>query len=127
MKNILTNPRSAAIISFLLALPLAVLFPIAVFKIEPFNGLFETLFTEADGYSQNTLGRIVTVGAMVCLVAACIVSLMPIVRNVRAGKSIMVNPINLLLAVAILLYTTFLLGSAIIDQIPCFMGVPNCD
>jgi len=49
------------------------------------------------------------------------------VRNLRAGNSLMANPINLLLAVAILTLIAMTWGGLLIDQIPCLMGVPNCD
>ncbi len=127
MKNIGTNPKSAAIISIILALPLAIFFPIAVLEIEPFHGILKTLFTEADGYRANTLGLAVELGAALLLPAAFIVNLVPIVRNVRAGNSIIATPINLLLGVALLVFLAMTWGWALIDQFPCFMGVPNCD
>lgn len=126
-KNITTNPRSMAIISLILAMPLAILLPIAVFEIEPFNGLLKSLFTEADGHRTNALGLAVEGGAMLLLPVAFIVNLVPIVRNVRAGNSILANPINLLLGVALLVFIAMTWGWALNDQIPCFMGVPNCD
>ncbi len=127
MKNIATNPKSAAIISIILALPLPILFIISWLEIEPFNGLLKTLFTEADGYRQNALGATVTIGAALLLPVAFIVSLVPIVRNIRAGNSILANPINLLLAVALLVFITMFVGGIIVDQYPCWIGVPNCD
>jgi len=127
MKNIVINPRAAAIISIILALPFPVLFMIAWLEIEPFNGLLNTLFTEADGYRQNALGVVVTIGAALLLLAAFIVSLVPIARNIREGNNIVSNPLNLLLAVALLVVITMFVGGIIIDQYPCWIGVPNCD
>jgi len=126
-KNITTNPRSAAIISFILALPLAILFPIAVFDIEPFKGFFKNLFTESNSYRTNALGLTVEGIAILLLPVAFIVNLVPIVRNAGAGNSIIANPSNLLLAVALLVFLAMTWGWALVDQIPCFMGVPNCD
>jgi len=127
MKNIATNPRSAALIGFLLALPISLLFPIAVLQIEPFHGFLKPLFTEADGVRQNTLSLIVFIGGMLLLPVALIINIVPIVRTVRAGNSIMANPINFLLAVALLLFIATLVGGFIVDQYPCWIGVPNCD
>jgi hypothetical protein len=56
-----------------------------------------------------------------------IVALMPIVRNVRAGNSIIARPVGLLIRVVILVFIAWMWTSILIDQWPCFMGVPNCD
>ena len=127
MKNILTNPGSAAMISFILCLPLAILFPIAVFEIEPFNGLFKTLFTEADGYSTSTLGYTVMCSLMLSLPVAFIVSVAPIVRNLRGSGRLLAHPINLVFAIAIFVVIATIVGGIIVDQYPCWIGVPNCD
>ncbi len=108
MKDITTNLRSAATISFILVLPFMILewvnhrnlhesFPIALF------------------------------GFLWLLPMAFIVILMPIMRNVRAGNSILANPIKLLLKVAFLALIATVWGWGFIDQLPCFLGVPNCD
>jgi hypothetical protein len=39
----------------------------------------------------------------------------------------MANPINLLLRVAFLALIAWMWGGILIDQMPCFLGVPNCD
>ncbi len=117
MKTILTNPKSAAIISFLLALPFVILFLLFMLGIEPRIGALEHSF----------IGSAIVFGATFLFLAALIVSLRPLVRNVRAGISIKANPINLLLAVAILLLIIIFAGGSIVDQYPCWIGVPNCD
>ncbi|MBI1879278.1 MAG: hypothetical protein HYR94_13845 [Chloroflexi bacterium] len=110
MRNILTNLRSAAIISFILVLPFAIL------------EFLNTTLTK-----QNAFGLTVLFGLLWLLPMAFIVILMPLVRNLRAGNSIMANPINLLLRVAFLVLIAWTWGGVLIDQLPCFMGVPNCD
>jgi len=108
MGNILINSRSAAIISFILVLPLMILelvnrrnfhegFPIALFSL------------------------------LWLLPVAFIVILVPMVRNIRAGNNIIENPFKLFLAVVILVLIAWMWGGLLIDQLPCFMGVPNCD
>lgn len=111
MKIITTDLRSAALVSFILVLPFLIL-----------EFLFNTPLTK-----QNALGLTPLFGLLWLLPMAFIVILMPIVRNVRAGNSIMANPINLLLRVAFLVFLALMWGGILIDQIPCFMGVPNCD
>jgi hypothetical protein len=56
-----------------------------------------------------------------------IIILTPIVRNVRAGNDILASPIKLLLSVAFLVLIAIVWTGALIDQMPCFLGVPNCD
>ena len=109
-KNITINLKSAALISFLLVLPFAIL-----------ESLNHTITR------HNAPGLKVLFGLLWLLPTAFIVILVPIVRTVRAGNSIMANPINLLLRVAFLALIAMIWGSIIIDQIPCFIGVPNCD
>jgi hypothetical protein len=52
---------------------------------------------------------------------------MPIVRNVRAGNSLMASPITLLIRVILLVLIAWFWVSLLVDQWPCFLGVPNCD
>jgi len=56
-----------------------------------------------------------------------IVTLMPIVRNVRTGNSLIVRPVSLLIRVVILVFIAWMWTSILIDQMPCFLGIPNCD
>ena len=110
MKTITTDLRSAAIISFILVLPLAIL--------EALNNPIT---------SQNALGITLLFGIMVLLPMAFIVILLPIMRTVRVGNSLLTNPFTLLLRVAFLVLIATVWAWALIDQLPCFLGVPNCD
>ena len=108
MKTIFTTLRSPAIISFLLVIPFMILelvnrrnfhegFPIVLFG---FLWLLQMIF---------------------------IVTVMSTVRNVRAGNNIIADPINFLFRVVLLVFLTMLWAGILIDQVPCFVGVPNCD
>ena len=127
MENVISNNKSAAIIGFLLAMPLALLLLIVVYDIEPLSGFFKTLTTEADGYRINTLGRIFEIGALLLLPLGFIVSLVPVVRNLRAGNGLTANPINLFIPATLFIFIAILTISFVIDQYPCWIGVPNCD
>ena len=61
------------------------------------------------------------------LPVAFVVLIFPIVRTVRAGNSVTAKPLNLLLRVAFLILIAALWAGAFVDQLPCFVGVPNCD
>jgi hypothetical protein len=51
----------------------------------------------------------------------------PIIQNMRAGNNIMAHPVNLLLRVIVLSLVAWFWAALLIDQMPCFLGVPNCD
>lgn len=114
-KNILTNLRSAAIISFLLVLPFMIL----------------AIINRPSALSlRNVLDLTVVFGLLWLLPVVFIVILMSLVRNARAGNSSMANPAHLLLLlsrVAFLALIAMFWGGFLIDQLPCFLGVPNCD
>jgi hypothetical protein len=106
----LTDFRTAALISILLVLPFAVL--------ESLN----------QGITmQNARGASVLVSVLWLLPTVFIVLLMPVVRNLRRGHSVFASPVNLLLRVALLAVVAMFWGRLLIDQMPCFLGVPNCD
>ncbi len=128
MQNIFTNPRSAAIVSLLLSLPGAILLSLLVLGIELPLGPLKPLLTTPDPVQPDVVGSlIVLVFVLLLPAAAFIINLAPIRRSVRAGNSLTANPVNLLLAVAILFIITMFVGGIIVDQYPCWIGVPNCD
>ena len=53
--------------------------------------------------------------------------LMPTVRYMRAGNKSRLYPIRLLLSAAVLILIAWLWVDLLLDQMPCFLGVPNCD
>ena len=55
------------------------------------------------------------------------VILTSLVRSVRTRPSTMVNPMGAVLRVACLIPFVWMFASLVIDQVPCFLGVPNCD
>ena len=108
MKNILINLRLPAIISSLLVLPFMIL---ELINRRSFHEDFPfPLF-----------------GILWLLPVPFILILMLIVEKARAGKNIMANPINLLLRAASLILIAWLWIGIIRDQMPCLLGVPNCD
>jgi len=108
MKNILATLRSPVIISLLLVAPFAVL--------ELVN---RRNFNEGFPFPLFAL--------LWLLPLVFIVTLMPIVRNIRAGNSLLANPVLLLIRVIFLVFIAWMWFGIMIDQMPCFLGVPNCD
>ncbi len=96
MKNITTNLGATALISFILMLPFAIL--------ESLNNTIT---------KQNAPGLIMLFGFLWLLPTVFIVILVPIVRTVHAGNSIMANPMNLLFRVAFLALIAMMWGGII--------------
>ena len=127
MKNSLTNPRSAAIISGIICLPFAFLFALLVLNIEPNFGPLQPLLNNPDPDQPDVLGSLIALGTFLLVLAAFMINLIQIVRTVRAGGSITAHPVNLVLAIATLAAIVVVIGAIIVDQYPCWIGVPNCD
>ena len=65
-------------------------------------------------------------GMMWLLPTTFFVIMMPITRNLRTGNSVRTNA-SLLVKVALLGLIAWMWVAIVIDQMPCFLGVPNCD
>lgn len=109
-KNVAMNPKAAALVGLILVLPFAV--------IEAVNNTIT---------GRSAPGLIVLFGLLWLLAAAFIVILVPLVRAVRAGGGVAANPFHLLFRVALLALIVMTWAGIVVDQMPCFMGVPNCD
>jgi hypothetical protein len=51
----------------------------------------------------------------------------PVVRTLRAGENILAHPVSLLLRLAFMVFVAWGWIDIMRDQMPCFLGVPNCD
>jgi hypothetical protein len=174
MKNMLANPRLAAVISFILCLPAAIIILFDVIDVNPnfwppplepgvvvigallllpvalivsgapiglsaiislllvlpfaiLEFVFNILNKPSALNPKNLAGLTFLFGLMWLLPTVFIAILMPILQNVRAGSNILANPIGLLLKVVFLALIAMMWGGILIDQLPCFLGVPNCD
>jgi hypothetical protein len=110
MKTIAEDLRLAAITSFIIMLPFAIL--------ESLNNSIT---------KQNVIGLALLFGILWLLPTLFIVLFMPLVRTVRSGGRLLTNPISLLFRVAVLTLIATIWEWGFIDQLPCFLGVPNCD
>ncbi len=112
MKKTLTNLSLVAIISFLSILPLIVM--------EFVNR--QSFFVSG----KETFPFQLFIFLWLC-VAAILLILMPLVRTLQAGRSLFAHPKSLMLTVVALVFLTMAVANLINDQMPCFLGVPNCD
>lgn len=104
--GIAINLKMAAVVSLILVLPFAIL-----------ELLYNTLTR------QNLPGLIVLFLILWLLPTTAIVILTSFARSVRAGHSV----ISLLLKVVLSVCIAVIWVSIVVDQIPCFIGIPNCD
>lgn len=126
IQTLITNPKRAALASFLLALPLGFFYAVAVFRLEPLDSTFRALFTR-DDTKQNLLGLITILSTMVLLLPALVISLLPMWQKRSDGKRSL-HVVNLLLAGAILMLITLTWGGMIEDLIRCdILHIPQCD
>lgn len=102
------NLKTAAIISAVLVLPFMILE--LVNRRDFHNGFPIPLF-----------------GFMWLLAFSFIVSLMPILRTVASGNRNMPSLLSFLPRVVLSILIAWLWVGLILDQMPCFLGVPNCD
>jgi len=121
--TLLTNPKSAAMISVALFLAPGIL-PL----LDSVGWLsLDRLINGPNPEVEYLPGLFITVSLILFPIAAGIIAGRPIVSTLRAGGSLFAHPINLIIVVFI--SSTFAIGFAsfIIDQWPCFIGVPVCD
>jgi hypothetical protein len=126
MKNVMSNPKAAAIIGFILALPYLTISSLLMLGIEPPLGPLKPLLNNPDPDKPDP-GSFVVLGAFLLSFVALFVTRAPISRTMRAGGSLVAHPLNLILAVVILSFIAIAVVIVIIDQYPCWIGVPNCD
>jgi hypothetical protein len=121
--TLLTNPKSTAILSVALILTPGIL-PL----LDSLGWLsLDRLVNGPNPEVEYLPGLFITIGFILFPIAAGIIAGRPIVSTLRAGGSLFAHPINLIIVVFI--SSTFAIGFAsfIIDQWPCFIGVPVCD
>jgi len=125
MKTILANPRSAAITSLILSLPLGLTFVAFMFNIEQMVKPLTALLT-VNGYDLSALGRIVLMGGLFLVPVAFVLNLRPMLRKEGSEGKRRLHAINLIVGAIILLLIIFTWGGLIVEQIYCLRGI-RCD
>lgn len=118
--------RSAAIVGAILALPFALIYSLLVLHIEPPLRLIESLVTVGPD-QPNIVGSAIVFGAWLLSIVALVITLSPNIHDARAGRGITTHPVNIALAIVILFFVGGFIVSFVVDQYPCWIGVPNCD
>ncbi len=121
--TLLTNPKSAAIISGVLVLSIVILSWLTWLHWEPLERLL-------NGPSPEQLyvpGVFISLALILIPVAAGMIAGQPIVSTLRTGGSLFAHPLHLLIVIVISFLFAAGFVNLIVDQWPCFIGVPNCD
>lgn len=121
--TLLTNPTSALMISLGLILFIGLLSLLA-------SAGWEQLERLVNGPNPEVAylpGQIISLIFVSIPIAAGIIAGGPIVRTMRAGGSLFAHPIHLIMVVVISFLFMSGVVSLIMDQWPCFIGVPVCD
>lgn len=102
--------KLASILSFLLLLPFAIL--------EALNNPINR---------ETAPGVILLFGLLWLLPTVFIIILLRLFRTARDGNSVLANPTKLVFSVVFLALIGTIWVWGFTDQLPCFLGVPNCD
>lgn len=125
MENVVSDQKTPATGGLLLAMPFAILFLVEMNNIEPLSSFFKNLTTNANGQGLNVFGKVFILGSLFLLLAGFVVSFVPVARNFRSGTA--THPFNLLIMTMLFFFIAALATGFVIDQYPCWIGVPNCD
>jgi hypothetical protein len=121
--TLLTKPWSAAIVSIIVFL-----FPGIIPLLEYLDWLsLDRLFNGPNPEVTYLPGMFMSLGLILFPIAAGIIAGRPIVNTLQTGGRLFAHPINLIIVVFIVSIFTIGFVSFLIDQWPCFIGVPNCD
>lgn len=121
--NLLANPVWSAVVCLLLAL-----LPFMLAGLDAL-GLFplDRLVNGPDPAQPFWPGLFISILLFALPVASGVIAGSTLADHLRAGGSLLARPVHLLIVAGLVAAFAFGLGSLIIDQWPCFMGVPVCD
>ncbi len=124
----------AVLLPLAFLLPLAVLLPIGVLELQPFFGWLQpALFSNGEEFQALGLGAsawgLAVVGAafFILPLAGLGVSVAGLLRRMRAGENVLADRAALAVAGLLLAVSLLVWGNLVLDQLPCWLGVPNCD
>ena len=121
--TLLTNPKPTAMISIALILAPGILPLLNSFGLLSLDRLFNGPNPEV----EYLPGLFITIGLTLFPIAAGIIAGGPIVSTLRTGGSLFAHPFHLIIVVVISFLFASGATSLIVDQWPCFIGVPVCD
>lgn len=122
--TLFTNPRSALIISGALILIIVIPSLLASLGREPLEGVnMDYVYA----FGVQVPSQFIAFALFLIPIAAGVIASGPIARTLRAGGSLFAHPVHLIIVVVISFLFAAGVISLIVDQWPCFVGVPLCD
>jgi hypothetical protein len=118
-----TTVSRSATIGAALAVPFAFLITLLLLRIEPPLGAM----LRGDPDQPNVVGTGLVLASLVLSIVGLVLAVTPLVRASRAGATLSSARGDLIVAAFILLFVGLFVGGFIVDQLPCWRGVPNCD
>lgn len=120
MKKLLDTPASAALVSAILVSPVLLFVLIAGLGIEPVSSLLE-------GWGGQPPGdQLLPILGCLLLAMALAVSIRSILQTLRLDGTLAGNPGNVFIVAAITAFAVVILVANVADQLPCWLGRPNC-
>jgi hypothetical protein len=112
--------NATAIVPLLLGLPFALLLTLLILNIKPAFGPLEAALS-------GMAGQVLVLILLLMEIAALIVAGLAVVQASRSGQGFLARPLHLAVAIAALAVLGTFAAAIVIDQYPCWIGVPNCD
>jgi hypothetical protein len=122
--RILTNPRATEIVVLVLALPFLMIGVMQILNIEP---PFAEALNQPDPDKPNFYNTAIPIGAFLLAVVNAFIARSSLVQVLQAQGRLFARPISLMVVLLMLLLLAWNWIGFIIDQWPCFIGVPGCD
>jgi hypothetical protein len=122
--RILTNPRATEIVVLVLALPFLMIGVMQILNIEP---PFAEALNQPDPDKPNFYNTAIPIGAFLLAAVNAFIARASIVQVLQAQGRLFARPISLIVVLLMLLLLAWNWIGFIIDQWPCFIGVPGCD
>lgn len=124
----MTQANRAALIGVLLAIPVTILFSLLLLDIEPSLGPLNAWLAGTPNPDDGPgPGSFIALAFIALLPIATFITLRPVGRSIKNGSGLLAQPLNLVLGVAMLAGIIALAGAFVVDQYPCWIGVPYCD
>lgn len=122
MRGVGSVSKSAAV-GAALAVPFAFLMTLLLLRIEPPLGAL----IRGDPGQPNVVGTAIVLAALVLSLLGLTLAVKPVVRASRMGARLASARGDLVVGAFILFFVALFVGGVIVDQLPCWRGVPNCD
>ena len=122
------SARTAAVVGFALFLPGAVILGMLLLHIDPSFGPLDRWVRPITHSEPHLLGSLIALTFLLVLpIVALVINLGAVRRMQRAGAGFLALPVNAGLVLATLALLATFVGAFVVDQYPCWIGVPNCD